>query len=160
MNEKEAKEKILNIVDRCAWDHELDSHEATDRIYDEVVRPAERKVTHLYDVYDSLGIKWGDDPFNAIAKLKAELEERVKDGNDCIDVELDKNKKLKAEVKDWKNVAHDTHTEDLAEIDMLKARLDSAIIVFKEASNEPCPNWCKSRQAVAQFLNEGGDNAD
>jgi len=110
MNEKEAKEKILNIVDRCAWDHELDSHEATDRIYDEVVRPAERKVTHLYDVYDSLGIKWGDDPFNAIAKLKA--------------------------------------------------RLDSAIIVFKEASNEPCPNWCKSRQAVAQFLNEGGDNAD
>ena len=28
------------------------------------------KEVHLYDVYDALGIKWGDDPFSAINKLK------------------------------------------------------------------------------------------
>jgi hypothetical protein len=37
---------------------------------DKKISTLKAREQHLMDVYDSLGIKWGDDPFHAISTLK------------------------------------------------------------------------------------------
>jgi len=53
-------------------DNELDTRDAelAEGALSSPARPTPKEV-HLMDVYDSLGVQWGDDVFAAIAQLKA-----------------------------------------------------------------------------------------
>lgn len=71
MEELEAEISKLKVI-RGPIDAELRDARAENKALN-------AKVAHLYDVYDSLGIKWGDDPFSTISKLRAELEKVKKE---------------------------------------------------------------------------------
>jgi len=75
---------------------------------------------HMLDVYDSLGIKWGNDPFHVIAELKAQLEN------------------AKAEIESRKKIAESRY-HPMALLEEQNARLKKALETIQRLSNLDMP---------------------
>ena len=72
----EAKEEIKRVktIEKDWLEHDCGKLLTDFKALKEEVESLKRKETHLYDIYHSLGLKWGDNPFSAINKLLASKE--------------------------------------------------------------------------------------
>lgn len=90
-----------------------------------------KKEAHLFDVYDSLGIKWGDDPFHVIT-TKKEIIRKIR--------ECCKRGIKRAEIQElgYKNPPPQSQTElhFLTVVNALKQDMEEALTIYPEVLEE------------------------
>jgi hypothetical protein len=73
------------------------------------------KAAHMLDLYDTLGVRWGDDPFTVIAKMRQQYE-RAQPGHEYYDIRFHPSR--------WTQEMHDAWHQAIPDIDKAFAAIE------------------------------------